>query len=44
MSAKEKQATLKVAFVFLALLASKLTAQQAEKRGTRGLASLYERK
>ena len=36
-SAKEKQATLKAAFVFLALLTSKQTAKQAGKRRMRSL-------
>ena len=40
-SAKEKQATLNAAFVFLALLTSKQTAKQDGKRRMRELASLY---
>ena len=40
-SAKEKQATLKAAFVFLALLTSKQTAKQSIKRCRRELASVY---
>ena len=40
--AKEKQAALKATFVFLALLTSKKTAQQAGKRCRRGLASSYD--
>ena len=39
-SAKEKQATLKAAFVFLALSTNKQTAKQANERRMRELVSL----